>query len=137
MQRPLYRLGMITPLYAAALTLVFIALSARVILYRRANQIGLGDQGDKGLLKRIRAQGNCAEYAPMGVLLMLLVELQNAQHIWLHGIGTLLLAGRLLHAVGFSARPPIMALRVWGMILTLLSFLMAIGCILLLSLSGG
>ena len=127
---------MITPIYAAALALVLITLSVRVIVYRRTNRLGLGDHGDKGLLKRMRAQANCAEYAPMGVVLMLLVELQNAPALWLHGIGLLLLIGRIAHGVGFSARPPIMTLRVWGMILTLCSYLLAIACIAVLTLVG-
>ena len=62
---------MITGLYGALIALVFLALSARVIMYRRANQLGLGDHGDKSLMKRMRAQANCAEYAPFGLLLML------------------------------------------------------------------
>ena len=51
----------ITPLYAALLTLLMIALSVRVVQYRRANMISVGDSNDKALLKRIRAQGNCVE----------------------------------------------------------------------------
>lgn len=127
---------MITPIYAAALALVLIVLSARVIVYRRTNRLGLGDHGDKGLLKRMRAQANCAEYAPMGVVLMILVELQNASAVWVHGIGALLLAGRIAHGIGFSARPPIMTLRVWGMMFTLGSYVLAVGCIVVFTLLG-
>lgn len=122
---------MITPLYAAALSMLFIVLSARVITYRRGNGIGLGDHGDKSLLKRIRAQANCAEYAPFGVLLMLLAELQNSPALVLHLIGLLLLIGRLMHGYGFSASPPIMRLRVLGMALTFASYLVAVTSILL------
>jgi uncharacterized membrane protein YecN with MAPEG domain len=38
---------MITALYAIPLALLFLILTARVITYRRDNQIGLGDDGDK------------------------------------------------------------------------------------------
>ena len=38
---------MITGLYGALIALVFLALSARVIVYRRANQLGLGDHATK------------------------------------------------------------------------------------------
>ena len=125
---------MITPIYAAALTLLMITLSARVIAYRRAHKISLGDQGDKGLLKRMRAQANFTEYAPMGVVLMGLIELQSGPALILHVVGGLLLVGRVIHAVGFSARPPIMALRVWGMLLTFASYLVAVGTIIVQSL---
>jgi uncharacterized membrane protein YecN with MAPEG domain len=117
---------MITGLYGALIALVFLALSARVIVYRRANQLGLGDHGDKSLMKRMRAQANCAEYAPFGLLLMLLVDLQNPTPILLHVIGMLLLLGRAAHGYGFSASPTKMNLRVGGMLLTLTSFLVSI-----------
>ena len=112
---------MITALYAGPLALLLIVLSARVITYRRANRIGLGDSGDNSLLKRMRAQANCAEYAPIGIVMMLLVELQNAPAPLVHLIGALLLVGRLMHAYGFSSSPPKMNLRVGGMVLTFIS----------------
>ena len=108
-----------TPIYAALCTLIFLVLSARVILYRRANLISLGDKGDKNLLKRMRAQANCAEYAPIGLLLLLLTELAAAPGIAVHILGGMLFLGRLLHAVGFAATPQKMILRQVGMVLTL------------------
>lgn len=117
---------MITSLYATPIAILFVVLSARVITYRRGNRISMGDQGDNSLLKRMRAQANCAEYAPFGILLMILIEMQGVA-IWaVHGVGMLLLVGRLMHGVGFSASPPIMTLRVWGMMLTLSAYLLAI-----------
>ncbi len=115
----------VTPIYAAILTLLFLALSARVIVYRRANRLSLGDEGNRSLLKRMRAQANCAEYAPMALILLFLVELQGAPALALHALGMTLLAGRLLHGYGFSARPPSMNLRVLGMTLTLLMLSLA------------
>jgi uncharacterized membrane protein YecN with MAPEG domain len=123
---------MITGFYGALIALVFLALSARVILYRRANQLGLGDYGDKSLMKRMRAQANCAEYAPFGLLLMLLVDLQNPPPVVLHVIGTLLLLGRAAHGYGFSTSPPKINLRVGGMLLTLVSFVVSIFCLIFL-----
>lgn len=115
----------ITPLYAGLIALIFLVLCFRVIFYRRANQIGLGDAGDKSLLKRMRAQANCAEYAPIGLILLALVELQGAPGPVVHGLGVTLLLGRAMHAYGFSASPPVMPLRVWGMILTTLMIAVA------------
>lgn len=113
---------MITGFYAALIAVVFLVLCVRVIRYRRGNKIGLGDDGDKSLMKRMRAQANCAEYAPFGLILMALVELQNPNMFLLHLIGLTLLAGRLAHGFGFSASPPVMRLRVGGMMLTFTSF---------------
>jgi len=126
---------MITGFYAALIALIFIALSIRIILYRRANKLGLGDHGDKSLMKRMRAQANCAEYAPFGLLLMGLVEIQFPNSSALHIIGGTLLAGRVLHGYGFSASPPIMPLRQLGMILTLTSYLVSIFLLIYLPLA--
>lgn len=109
----------ITPIYASLIALLFLFLSARVIRYRRGNLISVGDAGDKALLQRMRAQANCAEYAPVALLLMLLVELQGAPAIAVHCVGAMLLVGRVAHAYGFSQHPQIMGLRVLGMLLTL------------------
>ncbi|WP_085863482.1 MAPEG family protein [Pseudooctadecabacter jejudonensis] len=124
---------MITPVFAALLTLIYLALSARVITYRRGNQLGLGDHGDASLLKRMRAHANFAEYVPLGLVMMLMVELMGAP-VWLLAIiGALLLVGRAFHAYGFSASPPIMRLRVNGMLMTFGSLLVSVGAIFVLS----
>lgn len=108
----------VTPFYASFLAILLLVLSVRVVTYRRGNQISLGDAGDKSLLKRMRAQANCAEYAPMGLLLLMITELQGAPGFVLHLLGLMLVSGRLAHAYGFSASPPKMGLRVLGMVLT-------------------
>ena len=109
----------VTPLYAAALTALFLVLSGRVITYRRAHKVSLGDGGDRVLERRMRAQGNFAEYAPLGLILLMGAELAGAQALWLHLTGGLLLVGRLMHGIGFSFLHHSMALRVGGMVLTL------------------
>ena len=127
---------MITTLYTFPIALLFIVLSARVITYRRANRLGLGDHGDKSLAKRMRAQANCAEYAPFGLFMLMLVEMHGTSMWLLHLIGASLLLGRLIHGIGFSASPPIMKMRTWGMILTLTSYLVSIGTLAVVSLTG-
>ncbi|WP_422074646.1 MAPEG family protein [Sulfitobacter geojensis] len=117
----------ITPIYAALTAFIFLALSWRVISYRRANLISLGDKGDKNLLKRMRAQANCAEYAPFAVLILLLVELSGAPALATHLLGISLVAGRALHAYGFASTPQKIILRQLGMLLTLL--VIALGAI--------
>lgn len=109
----------ITPIYAALIALLFLLLSARVIRYRRANRLSLGDEGDRALLQRMRAQANCAEYAPIAVLLLVLLELQGWPVWVVHLAGLTLLAGRVAHGYGFSAHPQIMGLRAVGMVMTL------------------
>lgn len=108
----------ITSVFAALITLLFLTLSFRVIFYRRGNLISLGDHGDKALETRIRAQANCAEYAPLGVILLGLVEVAGAPAIATVLLGLMLFIGRLLHGIGFWGERPVMALRVYGMVLT-------------------
>lgn len=109
----------VTSIYGGALALLFLVLSLRVIRYRRGNRISLGDHGDRALEQRMRAQGNCAEYAPIAVLLLLLAELQGAPGVALHFLGLLVLIGRLAHGYALSATPMNMRLRVIGMVSTL------------------
>ena len=108
----------VTPLYAGCLALLFVLLSVRVILRRRVVKVSVGDGGDKELIKRIRVQANCAEYAPLGLVLMLIVELSDAADLTVHELGLMLVAGRALHAVGMGLTPQIPALRIIGMGLT-------------------
>ncbi len=87
----------ITPFYAAILGLFLVLLSARVILARRSLSISLGTSGDQALERRIRAQGNLAEYGPIGLILIGLLEMKGSSDILLHALGILLIGGRLLH----------------------------------------
>lgn len=110
----------VTAIYASLIALLFLFLSARVIMYRRENRHDLGDAGDRKLLKRIRAQGNCAEYAPFGLLLLVIAELQGASAPILHVLGLMLVLGRIAHALALSLRRQDFRLRVLGMMLTLI-----------------
>ena len=108
----------ITPVYAGLISLVFVFLSFRVIGLRRKAHIGLGDGGNRLLMRRQRVHGNFAEYAPLVIVLMALAELQGQPAWTIHLIGICLVAGRLLHAYGVSQEPELAKLRVAGMALT-------------------
>jgi uncharacterized membrane protein YecN with MAPEG domain len=110
----------VTPLYAGLIALLFVYLSFRVIILRRSDRISLGDGGKSDIAKRIRAQGNCAEYAPIALILLALAEFQGAPVWVLHLLGIMLLLGRLLHARGLSQSPQNLNARVFGMLLTLM-----------------
>lgn len=108
----------ITPVYAGLAALLFVFLSARVIGARRTARIGLGDGGNRLLLRRQRAHGNFAEYVPLAIVLMALAELQGTPAPALHLIGGLLIVGRLVHAYGLSREPEPSRTRTLGMGLT-------------------
>lgn len=109
---------MTVSLYAGLLGLMFLALSIRVIGGRRLARVGLGDGGDLGLQRRMRAQANFAEYVPIVLLLMLLAELQGVSAWILHGVGACLVFGRIAHAVSISRDPEPSGGRVVGMAFT-------------------
>lgn len=108
----------ITPIYAALLALLYVWLSARVIAGRIRFKASLGDAGQAEMITRIRGHANLSEYAPIGLILLLLTELQGAPAVAVHLLGLCLLAGRLLHAAAFAGPAPRQSLRGPGMILT-------------------
>jgi uncharacterized protein len=119
-------MALITPIYAAPIALLFMYLSVRVIRYRRAERIAFGDQGDKHLLRLMRTQGNCAEYAPIGLILLLMADLSNAAPLGLHIAGSLLVIGRVTHGIGLAHFPRIIVARVIGITATFTSYLIAL-----------
>ncbi len=122
----------ISPLYAGLLALLFLWLSLRVVKGRRAHKVSVGDGGEKDMVKRMRVQANCAEYAPIGLILLAMLELQGVAGGWVHAGGLALLAGRVLHAWGFGRTPQVVRARIWGMYLTIGSIAgMALGDIVL------
>ncbi len=109
----------ITPIYAILLTILFLVLSARVILVRRGQKIAYGTGEDTDNIALIRAQANWAEYAPIGIVLLLLAELQGISAFWLHICGLTLLTGRYLHGYAMSFNRKFFQGRVFGTALTL------------------
>ncbi len=92
----------ISGIYIALAALLLLVLAARVVLARQRVRAGIGDGGDPALAKRIRAHANAAENLPLALLLLLVLELDQTQPLWLHLFGCVLIAGRVLHAIGLS-----------------------------------
>ena len=88
----------IVPFYAAVLGLIFIFLSARVIVARRQFRVTIGSGGHQILERRIRVQGNFAEYVPLTVILLTFLELYGAARWLIHVLCIALILGRCLHA---------------------------------------
>jgi len=124
----------IVPIYAAILAVMFVALSIRVIAVRRASKLPLGFQGDVALERRVRAQGNFAEYVPLALLLLAFVEMRGAPAWLVHAMALVLVAGRLSHAYGVSQLRESFAFRVSGMAMTFTVILSAALAILIQSL---
>ena len=114
----------ITPFYAGLLGLWFLVLSARVV-QRRQDGITLGDGGDPRMLRLIRGHANFAEYVPLILLLMALLELGHTSTYVLHALGIALLVSRLLHGAALSFTQHFRFGRFYGAALTFLVLLVA------------
>jgi uncharacterized protein len=108
----------ILPIYAALLAIMFVVLSIRTIRQRRQLKINLGDAGNKDMQRAMRVHANFAEYVPLSLLMVYLVE-QSGVYAWfVHALCFGLLVGRLSHAYGVSQQRENFAFRVTGMSLT-------------------
>ena len=87
----------ITLVFAAIFGFLHVIFTLRVGNYRFKSKISLGDDGDRELLKRIRAHGNFTENVPIALLLILLNDLDGAEDNTLMLMGSTLLISRLTH----------------------------------------
>ena len=125
----------ITGLYAGVLALLILTLAIRVVLQRRASSVDLGDGGNAALFRRIRIHGNAVEYIPIALILMLLLEVSGTSAAVLHGLGLLLVIGRLAHVQGISQSPGASPGRIFGNVLTWTSI--TAGAVLAIGISIG
>ena len=109
---------MVSPVYAALLGLIFIGLSVNAIKARRRFQIAVGDGGNDEMLRAARVHGNFAEYAPLALLLIFMLEMQTVPPLLIHALCTALVLGRLSHAFGVRKVKEDLRFRIFGMVLT-------------------
>jgi uncharacterized membrane protein YecN with MAPEG domain len=124
----------ILPFYASLLAFLFVYLSIRTIRARRSLGIGLGHAENPVMLRAMRVHANFAEYVPIALLLIFLVESSAAQPLLVHALGSTLVVARMSHAFGVSREPENFAFRVFGMALTFTVLLVC--AIYLLAIAG-
>ena len=90
----------VTLLYGGLLVVLVVLLGSWISIQR----LFMGPKGRIGappppeLHFAMRAHGNAAEWVPLGILALLLLEVARVPPLWLHVCGGGLLALRLLHA---------------------------------------
>ena len=109
----------ITVKYLPVFGLIFVFLSFRTLLLRRSLKTAIGDGNSVVLRRAIRAHANFAEYVPISILLIFMLEEKVFLSFWVHGLCIALIIGRCVHAYGVSQPKENYAFRVIGMILTL------------------
>jgi uncharacterized protein len=78
-------------------------LGVRVGRTRVAEKISIGDGGNPQLIARMRAQLNFAEYTPVVLILIALIELAQGSGEWLWTVAALYIAARILHPSAWTA----------------------------------
>jgi len=96
----------ITALYGALNALFNIFLAGRVSSARGVHKVSVGQGDHPALLVAIRAHGNNAEFVPLALIVMLLLEMCGADRVVLHSYGGVLLAARIAHWFGMPRKAP-------------------------------
>ncbi len=105
-----------TGFYAGILALLYIYLAVRVIKTRVRTKTKLGDGNHPELANAIRAHGNFAEYVPLALILIGILNYQGLAPVLIHVMGCVLVLGRIIHA--YSITKDILKLRPVGMGMT-------------------
>jgi uncharacterized protein len=91
----------VAPIYTGLLAVLYFWLSLRVSLIRMKGPAP--DHAAEARLRRaVRAHGNASEYIPLGLIMLLTLELQGAPFWLVHVFGVMLVAGRAGHFISFT-----------------------------------
>ena len=115
-----------TAFYAGLFALIYVGLSGWVVASRGSS--GVMEGGEGTLLKRVRSQGNFAEYVPFALLVIALLEADGAGHGFVQVLLIVLLVARIIHPIGLFApvnSPQQYACRGGGIAATLLVMIVA------------
>ena len=108
----------ITMLSAAIIGLLLLKLSYQCVQIRIQKKILLGDDGETDMYHAMRVQANLTEYAPVGLIIVGLLEYSQAHQWVLLTAAGLLILGRVMHAWGFSKAKGYSFGRYWGTVST-------------------
>ena len=114
----------IAPLTAAALAILYVQLALGVIKIRKGSKVSLGTGDNDALQIAVRSHANLSEWAPIGLLLIVILEF-NAAPFWIAAPPAIaLVAGRILHPKGLASNSEeSLKTRTLGMQLTIYSIL--------------
>ena len=117
--------------YAGLNALIMLVLSMRVVRARVRTGTEIGDGGKPQMAAPLRAHANNAEYVPIALILLWALASPLGRSIWLiHGMGVSLTIGRVLHAIGLSRSTGPSTLRLIGMALTWIAYVIGIAGVL-------
>lgn len=115
----------ITALYAALLALIGVVLASGSGLMRMKTGVSLGPGTDARQIVAFRRHGNFAEWVPLTVILIAILELNGVNETAIHVLGASLVIARIAHPIGLKADDMSGAGRAIGAALTMLVTLVA------------
>lgn len=104
----------VTAVYASLLAMLVVILVLVVVKLRRALRVGIGDGGNRDLIRAIRVHGNATESIPLFLVLLAAYELNGGPHMLLHTFGALFLLSRVMHAWGLYGSAGVSFGRFYG-----------------------
>lgn len=92
----------ITLCMAAASAVLNIWLTIRIAQVRAREKVFVGDAGNDAVIRRMRAQANFIENAPLTLILVAVIELAGKGGAWLPVVAAVFVIGRIAHAFGMD-----------------------------------
>ena len=118
----------ISILFTIIFIIFYLILTIITIRARKSTKVAYGDDGNKELIKAVRAHGNFFEFTVFFIISSFLLEILDANQIYVLFINIIFLLGRISHA--YSMLKEKIIFRMIGMISTLNIY--ALNCIYLL-----
>ena len=118
----------ISILFTIIFIIFYLILTIITIKARKSTKVAYGDDGNKELIKAVRAHGNFFEFTVFFIISSFLLEILDANQIYVLFINIIFLLGRISHA--YSMLKEKILFRVIGMMATLNIY--ALNCIYLL-----
>ena len=118
----------ISILFTIIFIIFYLILTIITIKARKSTKVAYGDDGNKELIKAVRAHGNFFEFTVFFIISSFLLEILDANQIYVLFVNIVFLLGRISHA--YSMLKEKIIFRMIGMMATLISY--AVNCIYLL-----
>jgi uncharacterized protein len=115
-------------LFTIIFIIFYLVLTIITIRARKSARVEYGDGFNKDLTKAIRAHGNFYEFTVFFIISSFLLEILDANQIYVFFVNTIFLLGRISHA--YSMLKEKLLFRMVGMMATL--FCYAVNCIYLI-----
>ena len=118
----------ISILFTIIFIIFYLILTIITIKARKSTKVAYGDDGNKELIKAVRAHGNFFEFTVFFIISSFLLEILDAGQIYVLFVNIVFLLGRISHA--YSMLKEKLLFRMIGMMATLACY--AVNCIYLL-----